>query len=64
MSDIDPAIQALREAVRLAPDNPSLVDHLCNTLMQFGKMEDAEEEYRAGLQRLPNSETLQLGLAN
>lgn len=63
MSDTDPAIEALRQATRLAPDNVELISHLCKTLMQFGKTEDAETEYRDALRRMPNSETLQLGLA-
>ena len=63
MSDMDPAIEALRQAVQMAPNNPELLAHLCNTLMQLGKLEDAESEYRDGLKRMPNSESLQLGLA-
>ncbi|MFK7769957.1 MAG: AAA family ATPase [Mariniblastus sp.] len=63
MSDPDPAIEALRQATRLAPDNVELISHLCKTLMQLGKMEDAETEYREALRRMPNSESLQLGLA-
>ena len=63
MSDTDPAIEALRQATRLAPDNVELIAHLCTTLMKFGKNEDAESEYRDALRRMPNSESLQLGLA-
>lgn len=63
MSDIDPAIEALRQAVQLAPENVDLVNHLCNTLMQHGKHEDAEGEYRDALRRMPGSNPLQLGLA-
>jgi len=63
MSDLDPAIEAIRQAVKLAPDNVSLITHLCDMLMSNGKHEDAEAEYRQALRRLPASETLQLGLA-
>ena len=42
MSDMDPAIEALRQAVKLAPDNVDLINHLCQTLMSFGKNEEAE----------------------
>ncbi len=63
MSDIDPAIEAIRQAVKLAPGNVDLISHLCNVLMENGKYEDAENEYREALRQLPASETLQLGLA-
>ena len=63
MSDIDPAIEAIRQAVQLAPGNVELISHLCNVLMQHGKHEDAEKEYRDALRQMPNSESLQLGLA-
>ncbi len=63
MSDIDPAIEAIRQAVKLAPGNVDLISHLCNTLMEHGKHEDAEHEYRDALKQMPSSETLQLGLA-
>lgn len=63
MSDIDPAIEAIRQAVKLAPGNVDLISHLCNVLMEHGKHEDAEHEYREALRQLPASETLQLGLA-
>ena len=63
MSDIDPAIEAIRQAVKLAPGNVDLITHLCNVLMEHGKHEDAETEYRNALRQMPNSESLQLGLA-
>lgn len=63
MSELDPAIEAIRQAVKLAPGNVDLVTHLCNVLIEHGKHEDAEKEYRDALRQLPNSETLQLGLA-
>lgn len=63
MSEMDPAIEALRQAVQLAPDNVDLIHHLCKTLMQFGKLDEAETEYRDALRRMPHSDSLQLGLA-
>ena len=63
MSDIDPAIEAIRQAVKLAPGNVELISHLCNVLTEHGKHEDAEKEYRDALRQMPNSESLQLGLA-
>jgi AAA+ superfamily predicted ATPase len=63
MSEMDPAIEAIRQAVKLAPGNVDLITHLCNVLIEHGKHEDAETEYREALRQLPSSETLQLGLA-
>ena len=63
MSEMDPAIEAIRQAVKLAPGNVDLITHLCNVLIEHGKHEDAEKEYRESLRQLPSSETLQLGLA-
>ena len=63
MSDIESTIEALRQAVKLAPDNVGLLIHLCDTLIRFAKFEEAESEYRDALHRLPNHESLQLGLA-
>ena len=63
MSDIDPAIEAIRQAVKLAPGNVELISHLCNMLIEHGKHEDAEQEYRDALRQMPNSESLQYGLA-
>lgn len=64
MSEVETTINALREAVRIAPDNVELVIHLCDTLSKFGKHEAAEEEYREALTRIPNDQSLQMGLAN
>lgn len=63
MSDLELTIQALRDAVRLAPDNRELVEHLCRTLTQLGKLSEAETEYREALQRMPQEDNLKLGLA-
>ena len=45
----DDALQALREAVRLSPNNVPLRQHLADTLFGRGQPEEAEKEYRAGL---------------
>ncbi|MEM6690656.1 MAG: AAA family ATPase [Planctomycetota bacterium] len=63
MSDLDPAIEAIRQAVKLAPGNVELITHLCDVLTRLGKHEEAETEYRNALRDMPSSETLQLGLA-
>ena len=59
----DDALQALREAVRLSPNNVPLRQHLADTLFGRGQPEEAEKEYRAGLELAPNSLPLKLGLA-
>ena len=60
---MNPAIEAIRQAVKLAPGNVDLITHLCNVLSEHGKHEEAENEYREALRQMPASETLQLGLA-
>jgi len=63
MSEDQAEINALREALKLAPENPGLVDLLCRALMKFGRYDDAETEYRTALKRNPSSPDFQLGLA-
>lgn len=58
------ALQALREAVRLAPDNLALRQHLAQTLLGSGYLEEAEREFRHLLTIAPNDEQLKLGLAS
>ena len=56
-------IRALREAVRVSPDNVPLRTHLAGVLARAGFYEEAELEYRAALSRAPNDVSLQLALA-
>jgi ATP-dependent 26S proteasome regulatory subunit len=58
------ALQALREAVRLAPDNVPLRQHFAQTLLGSGFLEEAEREFRRLLSLAPNDEQLKLGLAS
>jgi ATP-dependent 26S proteasome regulatory subunit len=58
------ALQALREAVRLAPDNVPLRQHFAQTLLGSGFLEEAEREFRHLLSLAPNDEQLKLGLAS
>ena len=58
------ALQALREAVRLARDNLPLRQHLAQTLLSSGFFEEAEREFRHLLTLAPNDEQLKLGLAS
>jgi len=57
------SVAALREALRFSPDNVPLRRHLAATLLGLGRTDEAEAEYRAGLQRCPDDASLQLGLA-
>jgi transitional endoplasmic reticulum ATPase len=56
-------IRALREAVRISPDNVPLRAHLADVLMHAGYADEAEIEYRAALNQLPNDVALQVSLA-
>lgn len=58
------AMQSLREAVRLSPDNIPLRQHFADTLMSKGLFEEAEKEYRAALSFAPDDAQLKLGLTN
>lgn len=57
------ALDALRQAVKLAPDNIALVCHLGKTLIAFLRADEAAEVYREALEHKPGNEQLQLGLA-
>jgi len=59
----DDALQALREALRLSPNNIALRQHLAETLLTQGHPEEAEKEFREALGLAPNSLSLKLGLA-
>jgi transitional endoplasmic reticulum ATPase len=57
------ALQALREALRLSPNNIALRQHLAETLLGLGHAEEAAEQFREALGMAPNSLSLKLGLA-
>src|SRR5436190_19456311 len=57
------ALQTLREAVRLSPENLPLRQHLAELLMSLARYAEAEQEYRQALILAPESEALKLGLA-
>jgi SpoVK/Ycf46/Vps4 family AAA+-type ATPase len=61
-SDND-ALQALREALRLSPNNIALRQHLAEQLLGHGLGAEAEKEFRDALALAPNSTPLKLGLA-
>jgi SpoVK/Ycf46/Vps4 family AAA+-type ATPase len=63
MAHGDEAIQALREALKHSPDNLPLRLHLADSLVGFGRFEEAEKEYRAALSVAPDDVRVKLGLA-
>lgn len=57
------SIAALREAVRVSPNNIPLRQHFAETLLAQGNGAEAEREFREALSMAPNSGTLKFGLA-
>jgi SpoVK/Ycf46/Vps4 family AAA+-type ATPase len=62
-SSDDAALQELREAVRLSPNNLALRRQLAETLLNLGRAEEAEKVYREALAQAPDRMSLKLGLA-
>ena len=60
----DRAIETLREALRLSPDNLPLRRHLAESLLGLGRPELAEAEFREALTLAPDDVHLKVGLAN
>lgn len=58
------ALDALRKAVALKPDDPELPLDLANLLAAAGRPLDALEQYRASLQRRPDHPPSLLGVAD
>ncbi len=56
-------LASLREALKLSPDNLPLRRHLADSLLQAGRLGEAEAEYKEGLSRAPQDPLLKLGLA-
>ena len=61
--DEPPEVAALREAVRVSPDNAPLRTHLAETLLKYGLSAEAETEYRTALKARPDDSALKVGLA-
>ena len=62
MAGEDP-VRALREAVRVSPENVPLRQLLAETLLSLGRPEEAEREFREALTRAAENPALKLGLA-
>ncbi len=60
----DAAIEALRKAVSLAPENAGLANELIRLLVDLLRYEEAEQAARIALQHHPNEVPLKLALAN
>jgi AAA+ superfamily predicted ATPase len=59
----DDTVAALREALRVSPDNIPLRRHLAELLLKLGRFEESEAAYREGLAAAPHQVDLKLGLA-
>jgi SpoVK/Ycf46/Vps4 family AAA+-type ATPase len=59
----DAAIQAIRKALEVSPDNVPLRQHLADTLLGLSRPGEAEQEYRKALAMAPDDVALKLGLA-
>ncbi|MBN2021334.1 MAG: AAA family ATPase [Pirellulales bacterium] len=57
------SLDALRAALAVSPDNIPLRQHLAETLLRWGRPDEAEKEYREALARAPRNVALKLGLA-
>lgn len=63
MSEVERVVGPLREALRFSPDNQPLRLHLAETLLRYGELDEAEQQFREALQRGPNDSKAKLGLA-
>lgn len=59
----DDTIEALRGAVKISPENLPLRRALAETLASFGRLDEAEREYRTALSMAPQDASIKLGLA-
>ncbi len=58
------ALDALRSAVNMSPENGQLASTLAETLLALGKTDEAIDVYRRALESNPNDLRLKLGLAD
>ncbi len=64
MPPTDETVRALREALMVSPDNVPLRRHLAETLLERGRPEEAEKEFKQALALDASSADLKLGLAH
>lgn len=62
-SSSDEVLCALREALKISPNNAPLRQHLAESLLRLGWPEEAEKEFRMALSLSPENQALKLGLA-
>jgi len=63
MASPDETIDALRNAVRISPENMPLRRALAETLLAHGRYEEAEREYKSALALAPQDAGIKLALA-
>ncbi|MBN2446525.1 MAG: ATP-binding protein [Phycisphaerae bacterium] len=63
MGSTPDAIDALRAALAVSPDNVPLRAHLAASLLRAGRAMEAADEYQEALRRSPEDSSLKLGLA-
>ena len=63
MTANEESIQALREALKVSPDNAPLRIHLGDMLNSCARYDEAEKEYATALALSPGNETAKLGMA-
>lgn len=59
----DHAVEALRQALQVSPDNVPLRVHLAKTLAGLGRHDEAAQEFRDALTRAPDDTEIKLELA-
>ncbi|TWU17630.1 ATP-dependent zinc metalloprotease FtsH [Novipirellula galeiformis] len=64
MAPEDEALNGLREALKVSPNNLPLRVHLAQTLVSFGRFEEAAAEYRNALSLSPDHGEVKYGLAS
>lgn len=62
MPGSEDALNALRDAVRLSPENTALRMHYAQTLLSFNRAEEAEREYAGIVKAQPTNAKAKLGL--
>ena len=64
LGNSDEAVEGLREALKVSPDNVPLRKSLADMLIQLGRFEEAEAEYVTALSHDRSNQSLQVSLAN